>query len=96
MSWGVHCVFPLLLDCLFSVYGSDSVTLNTIPCDDCCKTFMFAAIVISCDFCWLLWFVLYDNKKYGKIKKKNPTVTLCSHSIYNIYFKFNYYFYGSF
>ena len=46
--------FPLLLDCVFCiciVYRSDSVTLNMISCDNCCKIFMFAAIVISCDFC---------------------------------------------
>ena len=31
---------------------------------------MFAAIVILCDFYWLLWFVFYENKKYWKIKSK--------------------------
>ena len=35
ISWGVQCVFPLLLDCLFIVYRSDSVTLNMISCDNC-------------------------------------------------------------
>ena len=45
--------FPLLLDCLFIVYRSDNVTLNTTSGDNCCTFFfffMFAAIVISCDF----------------------------------------------
>ena len=60
---------PLLLDCVIFVFRSDSVTLNMISCDNCCKI-MFAAIVILCDFCWLLWFVAYENKKYWKIKKK--------------------------
>ena len=43
--------FPLLLDCVIFVFRSDSVTLNMISCDNCCKIFMFAAIVILCDFC---------------------------------------------
>ena len=43
--------FPLLLDCVFFVFRSNSVTLNMIFCDNCCKIFMFAAIVILCDFC---------------------------------------------
>ena len=63
--------FPLLLDCVFFVFRSDSVTLNMISCDNCCKFFKFAAIVILCDFCWLLWFVTYENKKYWKIKKNS-------------------------
>ena len=64
ISWGsTMCFFhSSLLDCLFIVYRSDSVTLNMRSCDNCCKIFMFAAIVISCDFCSLLWFILYENK----------------------------------
>ena len=45
LQGGVQCVFPLLLDCLFIVYRSGSVTLNMIFCDNCCKIYMFAAIV---------------------------------------------------
>ena len=43
--------FPLLLDCVFIVIRSDSVNLNMISCDNCCKIFTFAASVILCDFC---------------------------------------------
>ena len=40
ISWGSTMCFPLLLDCLFIVYRSDSVTLNTISCDNCCKIYL--------------------------------------------------------
>ena len=39
------------------------------------KFYMFAAIVISCEFCWLLWSVLNENKKYWKFKKRLNTQT---------------------